>query len=262
LSLLRASFAGINSRFHLVGISTLLSLLLPMALSTVGQGDEAWAPFVFMGLFVAWGISFAIQGLAYHAATDPPGRQAPSAVRLGLLLFPTLLWLQARLLFVCYLLPFLMALGVRAIQIGAVPDEAWAKQADFWVRVFAQAISLLLTTAATPLAIRLREHGRRGRPIRDSLRFFMVRRREAVLILVLLIPAVIVGAVIEVVRGPSVTDPVPRLPEGFAIFLGSYLELVALFAASRVLALAVLAAPRDADRAGGATDPSEAGPTA
>lgn len=262
MSLLRAAFAGINSRFHLVGVYTLVSLLLPMALSTVENGDEAWAPFVFMGLFVAWGVAYAIQGLAYHAATDPPGRQAPSPVRLGALLFPTLLWLQARLLFFCYFLPFLVALAVRAAQIGAVPDETWAKQADFWVRVFAQGLLLLLTTAATPLAIRLREHGRRGRPIRDSLRFFMARRREAMLILVLLLPAVTVGAVIEVVRGPSSTDPVPRLPEGLAIFLGSYLELVALFAASRVLALAALATPRDADRAGGAADPSEAGPAA
>lgn len=233
-----------------------------MALSTVKQGDEAWAPFVFMGLFVVWGVSFAIQGLAYHAATDPPGQKAPSAVRLGLLLFPTLLWLQARLLFVFYFLPFLMALAIRAAQTGAVPEETWARQADFWVRIFAQGISLLLTTAATPLAIRLREQARRGRPIRDSLRFFMARRREALLILVLLTPAVIVGAVVEVVRGPSATDPVPRLPEAFAIFLGSYLELVALFAASRVLALAALAASRDANRAGGTPDPSEAGPAA
>ena len=262
MSLLRTSFAGINSRFYLVGISTLLSLLLPMATATIKEGDEDWAPFVVLGLLVAWGIAYAIQGLTYHAATDAPGRQAPSAVRLGLFLYPTLLWLQLRLFLLCYVLPFLMTVAVRATLTGTVPDEAWAKQADFWVRVFAQGLSLLLVTAATPLAIRMREQARRGRPIRDSLRFFLLRRREAMLILLLLVPSAILGAVIEVVRGPAVTDPVPRLPEAFAIFLGSYLELVALFAASRVVALAVVAAPRDADRAGGAADPTEAGPAA
>ena len=259
LELLRDSFAGINARFHLVGVSTLVSLLVPMSFMVVGEGDE-WAPLVFMGLFVAYGVSFAIQGLAYHAAADPPGRPRPSGVRLGLLLFPTLLWLQARLLLLCYILPFLLVLAVEALRTGAVPEENWAKQAEFWVRIFAQVTSLLLTTASTPLAIRLREAGRRGRAIRDSLRFFSARRRETALILALIVPAALLGAVIEILRGPAATDPVPRLPEAFAIFVGSYLELVALFAASRVLTVGLPLVTRDADRP--MADPSEAPPAA
>jgi hypothetical protein len=259
LTLLRDAFAGINTRFHLVGVSTLVSLLVPMSFMAMGEGDE-WAPLIFMGLFVAYGVSFAIQGLAYHAAADPPGRPRPSGIRLGLLLFPTLLWLQARLLLLCYILPFLIVLAVQAAKTGAVPDENWAKQVEFWVRIFAQVTSLLLTTAATPLAIRLREHGRRGRAIRDSLRFFFTRRRETALILALILPAAILGAVIEVLRGPAATDPVPRIPEAFAIFVGSYLELVALFAASRVLTVGLPLVTSDAGRP--MADPSEAGPAA
>jgi hypothetical protein len=117
-----------------------------------------------------------------------------------------------------------------------------------------------LTTASTPLAIRLREAGRRGRAIRDSLRFFSARRRETALILALIVPAALLGAVIEILRGPAATDPVPRLPEAFAIFVGSYLELVALFAASRVLTVGLPLVTRDADRP--MADPSEAPPAA
>lgn len=259
LELLRDSFAGINARFHLVGVSTLVSLLVPMSFMVMEGGDD-WAPLIFMGLFVAYGVSFAIQGLAYHAAADPPGRPRPSGVRLGLLLFPTLLWLQARLLLLCYILPFLVVLAAQAIRTGAVPDETWAKQAEFWVRIFTQGASLLLTTVTTPFAIRLREQGRRGRAIRDSLRFFFGRRRETGVILALLLPAAILGAVIEVLRGPAATDPVPRIPEAFAIFVGSYLELVALFAASRVLTVGLPLVTRDADRP--MADPSQAGPAA
>jgi hypothetical protein len=260
LNLLRDSFAGINARFHLVGVSTLVSLLVPMAFIVAGEGDE-WGPLVFMGLFVAYGVSFAIQGLVYHAAADPPGRPRPSGPRLGLLLFPTLLWLQARLLFLCYITPFLMVLAVQAARTGAVPDENWAKQAEFWVRIFAQGTSLVMTTAATPLAIRLREQGRRGRSIRDGLRFFAARRRETAMILALVVPAAVLGAVIEILRGPAATDPVPRIPEAFAIFVGSYLELVALFAASRVLTVGLPLDTRDAGRPGMA-DSSAAGPAA
>jgi hypothetical protein len=259
LELLRDSFAGINARFHLVGVSTLVSLLVPMSFMVMEGGDD-WAPLIFIGLFVAYGVSFAIQGLAYHAAADPPGRPRPSGLRLGLLLFPTLLWLQARLLLLCYILPFLVVLAAQAIRTGAVPDENWAKQAEFWVRIFTQGVSLLLTTVTTPFAIRLREHGRRGRAIRDSLRFFLSRRRETAVILALILPAAILGAVIEVLRGPAATDPVPRIPEAFAIFVGSYLELVSLFAASRVLTVGLPLVTRDAGRP--MADPSQAGPAA
>jgi len=258
LSLLRDSFAGINGRFHLVGLGTVVNLLLLIGFSAANRAEEL-APLVFALLFVALGVSFAIQGLTYHAAIDPPGRQPPSPVRLGLLLFPTLLWLQARL-FLCYVGPYLLAIGGYAAVTHALPGEAWSKQADLWIRCLVQVVVPILSTAATPLAIRLREHGQRGRPIRDGLRFFAAHRREAVLILLVIGPAAVLGAAVELMLGPeAATDPVPRIPEAFAMFLGSYLELVALFAASRVMALAFVAKAGDADRA---ANPSAAGPAA
>jgi hypothetical protein len=257
LSLLRDSFAGINARFHLVGLGTVVNLLLLIGFSAANKAEEL-APLVFGALFVALGVSFAIQGLTYHAAIDPPGRKAPSPVRLGLLLFPTLLWLQARL-FLCYVVPYLLAIGGYAAVTHALPGEAWGKQADLWIRCLVQVVVPILSTAATPLAIRLREHSQRGRPIRDGLRFFAAHRREAALILVVIGPAAILGAAVELMLGSEATDPVPHIPEAFAMFLGSYLELVALFAASRVMALAFVAKAGDADRA---ANPSAAGPAA
>lgn len=249
LSLLRDSFQGINARFHLVGVSTLISLVLPMIFSAVTAGDE-WAPLIFAGIFLGYGLSFAIQGLAYHAAADPPGRPRPSGARLGLLLFPTLLWLQVKLFLLSYIFPFFVVLTALWVRTGVVPEENAVKQPEFWVRIFAQVTSLVLSTAATPLAIRLREHGARGRPIRDSLRFYLRHPRESGAVLAVIVPAAILGAAVEILRGPAATDPVPRIPEAFAIFVGSYLELVALFAASRILTVALLLGAGDAGRPG------------
>lgn len=260
LSLLRDSFQGINARFHLVGVNTLISLLLPMIIPLIAS-EEDWAILVVPGVFLLYGIAFAIQGLAYHAAADPPGRPRPSPARLGLLLFPTLLWLQLRILLLTYFFPFLVVLTALWVRTGVVPEDEAVRQPQFWVGIFAQAATLLLTTAATPLAIRLREHGARGRPIRDSLRFYFHHARESGVVLAIVVPGAILGAVIEIVRGPAATDPVPRIPEAFAIFVGSYLELVALFAASRILTLALLLGAGDAGRPG-VTDRSEAPPAA
>jgi hypothetical protein len=259
LTLLRDSLQGINTRFHLVGINTLIFLVMPMTYPAIA--DEEWGAFVFMGLILLFGISVAIQGLAYHAAADPPGRPKPSGVRLGLLLFPTLLWLQVRLILICSIFPYLVVLTAQWVRTGVIPDENAEKQAMFWTGIFAQAALLLLSTSATPFAIRLREHGVRGRPIRDSLRFYSSRRRETGLILALILPAAALGAGVDILRGPAATDPVARIPEAFAIFVVSYLELVALFAASRVLTVALLVGAGDAGRPGVA-DPSQAGPAA
>lgn len=248
MSLLKESFAGINARFHLVGISTLLSLLLPMAVSAAGKKEE-WTPALFAGFFVAWGVAFAIQGLVYHAAIDDARSIKPSAVHLGLQLFPTLLWLQVKLFFLCAVPLLAAALGWQAAQSQGQVTEAAVRQADYWINPVAETAILLLTTAATPLAIWLKEHGRRGRPIVDGVRFFSRRPRETTRILALLVPAAILGGTIDYLRGPTLEDPVPRLPEAFAMFLTSYLALVALFAACRVMIRAV-APPADADRAG------------
>ena len=262
MSLLKESFAGINARFHLVGVSTLLSLLLPMAVSAAGKKEE-WTPALFAGFFVAWAVAFAIQGLVYHAAVDDARSVKPSGVHLGLQLFPTLLWLQVKLFFLCAVPLLTAALAWQEARTPGGLNEAALRQADYWINPVAETAILLLTTAATPLAIWLKEHGRRGRPIVDGIRFFANRPRESARILALLLPAAIVGGAVDYLRGPNVEDPVPQWPEAFAMFFTSYLALVALFAASRVMIRAAAPPEADAGRAGRPRDepapPEDAG---
>ena len=259
MSLLRESFAGINARFHLVGVTSLLGLLLPMALSAAGKREE-WSPALVAGFFVASGIAFAIQGLVYHAATNDARNLKPSGWHLGLQLFPTLLWLQVKLLVLCFVPLLVGALAWQGARASGPPTETALREAEYWIAPFAETAILILTTVATPLAIWLREHGRRGRPIIDGVRFFAHRGRDTAVILALLLPAAIVGGTIDYLRGPALDDPVPRMPEALAMILTSYLTLVALFAACRVMGRAAAAPPAvNADRAGRPADEDSRG---
>src|SRR5262245_848613 len=240
-------------------MSTVLSLLLLMAVSAAGKKEE-WTPALFAGFFVAWGVGFAIQGLVYHAAVDDARSLKPSGVHLGLQLFPTLLWLQVKLFFLCAVPLLTAALAWQAARTHGPLTEAALRQADYWINPLAETAILLLTTASTPLAIWLKEHGRRGRPIVDGVRFFAHRPRETARILMLLLPAAVIGTTIDYLRGPDFDDQVPRLPEAFAMFLTSYLALVALFAASRVMIRAVAPPGTAADGPGRPPDTGPAPP--
>ena len=245
MSLLKESFAGINARFHLVGITTLLELLLPMAIAAAGK-DEEWTPALVAGLFVTWGVGFAIQGLVYHAAVDDARSLRPSGVHLGLRLFPTLLWLKVKMGLLCFVPLLTAALAWQVARTPGPLTEAAIQQAGYWVNPVGQTAFMLLATAATPVAIWLREHGRRGQPIIDGVRFFVRRPRQAGRILALFLPAAIVYATTNYLRGPALDDPAPRWPDAFGEFLVSYVSLVALFAASRVM-VRTAAPPPDSD---------------
>ena len=257
MKLVKDALAGIGSRFHLVGIYTLLDLLMRIAESLAAK-DEDWAGAFIPLSLVAWGIGFALLGLVYHAATDEARTAAPSPVRLGLVLFPPLLWLQIRLQFLVFAPIALGAWGWHLWRTPSLSTEAWMKATQYWVGPLAEAAVLLLLLVATPVAIWLREHGRRGAPIRDGVRIFCRQFSAGIMVMGIVAPAVLIDSTMHYLSGPDHDDIVPTIPECLTMILTSYLTLVALFAASRVVVWSVRAMapePRPADPAATAPGP-------
>lgn len=253
----RDALAGIGARFHLVGILTLLDLLNRMAQSLASK-DKDWAGvFVILSL-LAWVIGFALLGVVYHAAVDDARATTPSPVRLGLVLFGTLLWLQIRVLALVLAPIYLGAWGLFLWRAPQVPIEAWMKSTVYWIGPFAEASVLVLLLVATPVAIWLREHGRRGAPIRNGVRLFWRRWSAGLMVVGIVAPAILIASALHYFAGPDHEDIVPTIPECLSMILTSYLTLVALFAASRVVVWSARTAapePRPADPAATAPGP-------
>jgi hypothetical protein len=257
VKLVRDALAGIAARFHLVGLYALIDLLLRLANSMALHDDEWIGPFYFLS-FVANGFIFAVFGLAYHAAVDDERAPKPSPLHLGMLLFLPLFWLQLRLMF-CVIAPIALgAWGWFAWRMPGASADEWAKSTQYWFAPFAEALVLLMMLAATPVAIWLREHGRRGAPVRDGMRIFLRRWTAGLTVAGIVAPALVLDAVVHFLKGPGVEDVVPTIPECLTMILEAYLTLVALFAASRVVVWSARTSapePRPADPAASAPGP-------
>jgi hypothetical protein len=257
VKLVKDALAGIGARFYLVGIYTLLDLLNRMAESMASK-DEDWAGAFIPLSLLALGIEFTLLGLVYHAAVDDARATPPSPARLGLVLFGTLLWLQIRLQVLVYAPIMLGAWGWHLWRTPQLPAEALMKSTVYWIGPFAEASVLLLLLVATPVAIWLREHGRRGAPIRDGVRLFWHRWTAGLMVAGIVAPAVLIDSALHYLAGPDHEDIVPTIPECLSMILMSYLTLVALFAASRVVvwsARTTAPEPRPADPAATAPGP-------
>jgi len=220
-------------------------------------GDDAdWSGLLFLAFVVAWGGAFGILGMIFHAAAGR--RDKPSFLHYAAILFLPLLWLQLKLGVLVYTPLLLGAWGWHAAFNPPQALQDWLPTALYWTGPVAETVVLLLTLYSTPLAILLRERGARGAPIRDGVRMFGERRRESLQLLVLVAPTAILGAVAHFLQGPDAKDPVPSLLQGLTLMVTSYLTLVALFGACRVVALAAGPPPatdRDVDFAASAPGP-------
>jgi len=228
----RESLAGINARFHLVGLFTLIDLLLRILLALAGDNAD-WSGAVLAALVVAWAGTVAILAQVFHAASGRPDR--PPLHALIALHFLSLLWLQIRLRFLVYL-PFLLGtFGWHALLAPSDPLETWVPRAVYLCAPLAETLVALLALYSTPIAILRRERGARGAPIREGVHLMLAERRVSARLLGLVLPAAALGAAVQYFQGPDYKDPVPTAPEALAFFVGSYLTLVALFGACRVV---------------------------
>ncbi len=194
VSLLRDSFSGINSRFHLVGLYTLVDVFLMIVLSMAGD-DPALGGVVVTVLILAWGVTFGILGLVYHAAAGREGR--PSFPRYALSLFLPLFWLQLKLGVLTYGPAILVAWGYYKVTSPAdVALETWMGRTLFWAEPFAALVVQILALYSTPMCILLRERNESGTPIRQGLRLLRACPQETVrLVGLIFIITVLVGTV-------------------------------------------------------------------
>jgi hypothetical protein len=254
---LKDALRGIGARFHLVGLYALLDLLSRMA-AAMGSKDEDWFAANFPLQIMASGINFVLFGLVYHAAVDDERTAPPSPLNLGFALFPTMLWLQIRLYLLVVLPIEFGALGWQSWRMPGQTPEDLNKWTVYWFGPLTETAALLLLLVATPVAIWLREHGRRGAPIRDGVRLFRRHWTAGLTVVGIVAPALLIEAALHYRAGPDHRDFVPTIPECLTMILESYLTLVALFVASRVVvwsARTAAAAPRPADPAATAPGP-------
>ena len=232
MSLLRDSFAAINARFHLAGVYTLIHLLLVILLALAGD-DQDWAGPVFAAIVLAWGGTVAIVGRVYHAAAGR--KEDPPLVAVIALLFLPLLWLQIKLRFLVYM-PYLFgAVGWHSLFVPTESLQAWLPRSLYWCAPVAEGIASLLSLFSTPITIARRERGTRGAPIREGLRLMLARPRDFGRLFAILAPAAGLGLTVHYLRGPDIKDPVPNAAEALAFFVTSYLTLVVLYGACRVV---------------------------
>jgi hypothetical protein len=233
LSLLAQSFAGINVRFHLVGIYTLLDLLVRIVAAQVDDSAEWAFLFVFVSV-IALACTFGILGVVFAAAA---GRSsgAPRFLEGAAVLFLPLFWLQIKISLLVWIPVALGTVGWHALFAADQPIETWAKAIVWWIAPAVDGATLLLTVYCTPVAIRSRERNSWGRPIRDGLALFRTRSREALAILVLVLLTAGVGAAMHYVEEPGKEPPVPGVAQGLALLLTSWMTLAALYGASLIV---------------------------
>jgi hypothetical protein len=233
VNLLRQSFAGINSRFHLVGFYTLLYLAVRLVAVQVDDSAEWGLLFVFVvtGALVC---TFGILGLVYMAAAGRPAGR-PRFIECAAVLFLPLVWLQVKIALLVYV-P--MGVGLYAWHQIAAPGqaiEAWAPGVIWRIEPAVDAAILLLTVYSTPAAIRLRERRAWGRPIREGLALFRARTGPALSLLALVLLTAGVGAAVHFAEQPEQQATAPGLTQGLALLLTSWLTLAALYGASLLL---------------------------
>lgn len=250
MSLLGRSFAGINVRFHLVGIYTLLDLLVRITAAQVDDTAEWAFLFVFVSI-LALACTFGILGVVYSAAAGRPAG-APRFLEAAAVLFLPLFWLQIKISLLVWIPVALGTVGWHALFAADQPIETWAKGFVWWIAPAVDGATLLLTVYCTPVAIRYRERNAWGRPIRDGLALFRLRTRAASAILLLVLLTAGIGAAMHYAEEPGKEPPVPGVAQGLALLMTSWMTLAALFGAS-VIVLQPTSAPVAMPRPGGDT---------
>jgi hypothetical protein len=231
--LLARSFAGINVRFHLVGIYTLLDLMVRMITAHADDSPEWAFLFVFVSV-IAVACTFAIEGVIFSAAAGRPSG-ARRFLEAAAVLFLPLFWLQIKISFLVWIPVAFGTVGWHTLFAADQPIETWAKQIVWWIAPAVDGATLLLTVYCTPVAIRYRERNAWGRPIRDGLALFRLRTRPAMTILLLVLLTIGVTAAMHYVEEPGKEPPVPGVAQGLAILLASWTTLAALFGASLIV---------------------------
>ncbi|HEU4403068.1 MAG TPA: hypothetical protein VFT43_13290 [Candidatus Polarisedimenticolia bacterium] len=245
MTLLSESFAGINARFHLAGIYALATLVPELLIRLVGPADRPdldWLGVALTAIVVSIGVLAGVCGLVFQAATGRTER-FPFAYY-AILLYLPLAWLILRIEFLVFAPPWLAAEAYQAL-VGVSADPT-LNLIVFWAGPLLTLTMGVLLLYSVPLCILAREQKRRRAAIREGLGMLRSCPSESARLIGLVLLAVGIGAAYDFWRGFEKRDAEPDVAYVLVVSVMSYLELVGLFGASRVvLARARRPAPSD-----------------
>lgn len=232
MSLLRDSARAINERFNLVGFYSLAALLLRITLSSAGD-DPLWAALFGMALVVDLGTACGIMGLVVQAAAGR-GEPVPFS-RYAAGLFLPLVWLWLRVLVIVSLLVALVVAVYQMSHGGSLPPEEALTKVIYWGTPCFDFLQRILWLYSVPLCIVARIMGEHRATLRGGWAILRARPADSArLIMLLLLISALEGA-LHYARGPKGQDVPPDVPEGLILLVTSYLDLVVLFGATRVV---------------------------
>lgn len=248
---LRESFSGVNARFHLVGVYTLVELFLRFTVHWSGD-DPGGLPLILAAFVVFFATVCGILGLVYESAA---GRTVSrNAVGWAIGLFLPVAWLSIKIDLLVYGVTALAA-GVYQVSGGSdAPFEQSFEQVVYWSGPLLGFGIQVLTLYALPLCVLSRTRGEWRPNIRQGLRVLRACPSESRRLLLILLVMTALGGGLHFAQGRDGRKAPPGYPEGLVLFANSYLALVAFFGATRVVL-----SRRDAGRA---EVPLDAGPAA
>ena len=244
--LLRYSFAGINARFHLVGAYALLGLLL-MITETMDLDAPELAGLVLAVMVVFYGTVCGICGLVYHAATGRP--EPPSFGLYASTLFLPLFWLTLKIAVIVLGLSGCAAAIYHLASGSGGSIEETAKAMSFWGEPAIGLATRLLWLYSIPICIQARLRGEWRPHIHAGLRMLRAFPSESRRLVLLLVAVAALDAALLFTRDPGAPARGPEVIDVLVLLVQYYLELVALFGATRVVLLRAPGDPRAEPRA-------------
>jgi len=230
--LLRDGFAGINARFHLVGAYALLGLVLKIT-ETMDLKAPELAGLVLAVMVVFYGTVCGICGLVYHAAAGR--REPPSFGLYAAALFLPLFWLTFKIaVIVLGLSGGAAAIYHLASGSGATIEET-AKTMSFWGEPIVGLVTRVLWLYSIPICVQARLRGEWRPHIRAGLRLLRAFPSESRRLVLLLVAVAALDATLLFTRDPGAPARGPEVIDALALLVQYYLELVALFGATRVV---------------------------
>ena len=245
MSLLRESFAGISGRFHLAGLYAVSQLMLRLIYSSALTRPEI----AMLGLFamiLIHAVGCGIRGMVFHAAAGLP--PVPGlAPRYAMALFLPLFWLETKVGFLVLAGAGGM-MGIHRLFYGEASTQQALETVLFWGEPLLELGAALLLLYSVPVCIAARAAGRWRPHLRAGLSYFRIGGPQTRRLIAPLAGLALLQVGLLTLIGREAANGEPGIPMALALLVRSYLMLVVLYGASRIVVAherALAAVPRD-----------------
>jgi hypothetical protein len=221
-----------NSRFHLIGLNALV-LLLVRILGSLDLDQVEWAGTIFLGVLLFQAVTCGILGMVFDAASGRSG--GTPFLRHAALLFIPISWLQLKIWFILWLIAVAISAAYKFLS-GSVDDLAMTlEKMFFFAHPLFWLVAQVLALYAIPWCIRARERGQWGPHLLPGLTLLRMRPLESRHLITVLIVTAALVAIPPYSRGFEARAADPDVLEAVILLVQSYLVLVVVFGASRVV---------------------------